>query len=158
LIDPDDARLFNPPSMTAAIREQLAEGGQTVGEEPAVIAKVILDSLALRYAAVIRTIERLIGKPVPGVQIVGGGSQNAYLNQATANATGKPVLAGPVEATVIGNVLVQAIATGRFATLAEARRYVAENLSLHRIEPQASPAWEAASQRYAKIESVRAQA
>jgi rhamnulokinase len=158
LIDPDDARLFNPPSMTAAIREQLAEGGQTVGDEPAVIAKVILDSLALRYAAVIRTIERLIGKPVPGVQIVGGGSQNAYLNQATANATGKPVLAGPVEATVIGNVLVQAIATGRFATLAEARRHVTGNLSPQRYEPQGSSAWDAASRRYAELELARAQA
>jgi rhamnulokinase len=158
LIDPDDARLFNPPSMTAAIRDQLAEGGQAVSEEPAAIAKVILDSLALRYAAVIRTIERVTGRPIPGVQIVGGGSQNAYLNQATANATGKPVLAGPVEATVIGNALVQAIAAGRFIGLAEARRHVAENTSLRRYEPQASSDWEAAVRRYAEIERATAQA
>jgi rhamnulokinase len=92
------------------------------------------------------------------VQIVGGGSQNAYLNQATANATGKPVLAGPVEATVIGNVLVQAIATGRFATLAEARRHVTGNLSPQRYEPQGSSAWDAASRRYAELELARAQA
>jgi rhamnulokinase len=92
------------------------------------------------------------------VQIVGGGSQNAYLNQATANATGKPVLAGPVEATVIGNALVQAIASGRFATLAEARRHVAENMRPQRYEPQASSAWDAVLARYAGIERARVQA
>ncbi len=155
LLYPDDARLFNPPSMTAAIAEQLAESGQTIADKPAVITKAILDSLALRYASVIRTIERLTGKPVEGVQIVGGGSQNSYLNQATANATGKPLLAGPVEATVIGNVLVQAIAAGRFGTLAQARQHIAENLSPRRFEPLSSsdePLWKAATQRYAEIE------
>ncbi|MGH9833681.1 MAG: rhamnulokinase [Blastocatellia bacterium] len=155
LIYPDDARLFNPPSMTAAIAEQLVETGQPASDEPAAITKTILDSLALRYASIIRTIERLTGKTIKGTQIVGGGSQNNYLNQATANATGKPVLAGPVEATVIGNALVQAIAAGRFATLAEARRHVAENISLRRFEPQPSPGWDEAARRYAKIEAEK---
>ena len=110
-------------------------------------------SLALRYASVLRTIEELTATPSAGVQIVGGGSQNEYLNQATANATGKPVLAGPVEATVIGNVSVQAIATGRFATLAAARQHVAANVRLRRFEPQASSEWANAAQRYAEIEA-----
>ncbi|MDQ3010776.1 MAG: rhamnulokinase [Acidobacteriota bacterium] len=160
LLYPDDTRFFNPPSMTAAIREQLAETGQTIGDDPAALAKAILDSLALRYASVIRTVEQLTGKPINGVHIVGGGSQNSYLNQATANATGKPVLAGPMEATVIGNVLVQAVAAGRFATLAEARQHVAENLSLRRFEPQtflegpaSTSANEQAAQKYAEIEA-----
>ncbi|MEO6724703.1 MAG: FGGY-family carbohydrate kinase, partial [Blastocatellia bacterium] len=155
-IYPDDARFFNPSSKTAAIREQLAETGQTIGDDPAALAKAILDSLALRYASVIRTVEQLTGKPVNGVHIVGGGSQNSYLNQATANMTGKPVLAGPVEATVIGNVLVQAVAAGRFATLAEARQHVAENLSLRRFNPQSSSEghiWKDTAQRYAEIEA-----
>ncbi len=133
---PDDARLFNPPSMLAAIKEMLVEAGQQSSDEPAVIAKIILDSLALRYASVIETIEKLTGKKINGVQIVGGGSLNNYLNQATANATGKPVLAGPVEATVIGNVLVQAVAAGQFKSLTEARTYVAANLSLRKYGPQ----------------------
>ncbi len=153
LIYPDDARLFNPQSMIAAIAEQLAETGQTVSDQPYVLAKAILDSLALRYASVIRTIERLTGNSIHGIQIVGGGSQNAYLNQATANATGKPVLAGPVEATVIGNVLVQAVASGRFATLQEARQHVAANVNPRRFDPQPSSAWETAANRFAEIEA-----
>ncbi len=139
LIFPDDARLFNPPSMLAAIKEMLVEAGQETSDEPAFIAKIILDSLALRYASVLETIEKLTRKKINGVQIVGGGSLNNYLNQATANACSKPVLAGPIEATVIGNVLVQAVAAGRFKTLIEARTHVAANLSLRKCEPQTLP-------------------
>lgn len=152
LLYPDDARLFNPQSMLAAIGDQFTETGQPGTEEPAALAKAILDSLALRYASVIRTIERLTATPINGIQIVGGGSQNNYLNQATANATGKPVLAGPVESTVIGNVLAQAVSAGRFATLAEARRHVAGNLCLRRFEPVRSLAWEEVALRFAEIE------
>ena len=123
--------------------------------DPPAIARLILDSLALRYASVLRSIEVLTNRKIAGVQIVGGGSQNAYLNQATANATNLPVLAGPVEATVIGNVLIQAIASGRFASLAEARRHVALNVRLKEFEPRPSPTREEASRRYAKIEAGR---
>ncbi len=130
LFFPDDPRLFNPPDMRAAIAAQLRETGRPVPPDAVGMTKAILDSLATRYASVVRSIEELTGRPIPGLQIVGGGSQNDYLNQATANATGKPVLAGPVEATVLGNVLVQAIAAGRFADLAEARRHVAAQLGL----------------------------
>jgi len=153
LLYPDDARLFNPPSMNAAIAEQLAETGQPISDEPVWITKAILDSLALRYASILRRIERLTEKPINGIQIVGGGSQNSYLNQATANATGKPVLAGPVEATVIGNVLVQAVTSGCFETLADARQHVAANLNLRRFDPQPSAAWENAALRFAEIEA-----
>jgi rhamnulokinase len=156
LLYPDDVRFFNPQNMIAAIVEQLAECGQTISAEPRALTKAILDSLALRYASVIRSIERLTGMIINGVQIVGGGSQNNYLNQMTANATGKPVLAGPVESTVIGNVMVQAVATGRFSTLSEARHYVAGHVSLRRFEPQASAGWSdlaGITQRYAEIEA-----
>src|SRR5205085_9128095 len=115
--------------------------------------KMILDSLALRYASILRTIESLTGRKINGVQIGGGGSQNDYLNQATANATGLPVLAGPVEATVAGNVLVQALAAGRFASLAEARGHVARNVHLKEFAPTRSAAWDAAARRYALIEA-----
>ena len=156
LLYPDDMRFFNPQNMIAAIVEQLAECGQNISTEPRALTKAILDSLALRYASVIRSIERLTGMIINGVQIVGGGSQNNYLNQMTANATGKPVLAGPVESTVIGNVMVQAVATGRFSTLSEARHYVAGHVSLRRFEPQASAGWSdlaGITQRYAEIEA-----
>jgi rhamnulokinase len=153
LIYPDDERFFNPPSMTAAITEQLAETGQSIDDDPASITATILDSLALRYASVIRAIETLIKKPINGAHIVGGGSQNQYLNQATANASQKTVLAGPAEATVIGNALVQAVAAGRFATLAEARRHVAANITPRRFEAQPSPEWEEKARRYAEIKA-----
>lgn len=153
LIIPDDERFLNPASMLEALKEHLGASGQTVPDSPPGIAKVILDSLALRYASVISTIELVTNRKIYGVQIVGGGSQNDYLNQATANATGLPVLAGPVEATVIGNVVVQAVASGRFASLAEARRHVADNLKRKRFRPQLSPQWREAKTRYAEIEA-----
>ncbi len=152
-IFPDDPRFLNPPSMLNAIAEQMNETSQRVSNEVSMVTKMIMDSLALRYASIIRNIEMLTNRKIDGVQIVGGGSRNHYLNQATANATGKPVLAGPVEATLIGNVLVQAVAAGRVATLAEARRHIAENVRSDRFEPQPAPGWEEAARRYAAIES-----
>ena len=150
---PDDQRFFNPASMLEAIRSQLDETGHAVSDEPAAMAKVILDSLAFRYGSVVRRIESLTKQKIEGIQIIGGGSQNSYLNQATSNATGLPVAAGPVEATVIGNVLVQSIASGRFATLAEARQYIAQNVRLQNYAPQHSAACEEAKRRYAAIEA-----
>ena len=153
LIFPDDPRLFNPPKMLEAISEQLGENEQPVPTAPAVLAKVILDSLALRYASVVRTIGELTKQKIRGVQIIGGGSQNYYLNQATASATSLPVLAGPVEATVIGNVMAQAIAAGRFESLERARQHVTQNVSLREFAPRHSLVWLEASQRYSAIES-----
>jgi len=152
LIFPDDPRFFNPASMLDAVAGQLAETGQPPATGPAAVAKVILDSLALRYASVLRTAEALTHRKIPGLQIVGGGSRNQYLNQVTATVTGLPVRAGPVEATVMGNVLVQAIAGGRFDSLAAARRHVAENLRSVEFAPQPSVAWDDAARRYAAIE------
>jgi len=153
LIFPDDPRFFNPASMPEAIAAQLAESGQDLPTDQPASAKVILDSLAFRYASVLRAIESLTNKPIKGVQIVGGGSQNDYLNQVTATATGLPVQAGPVEATVTGNVLVQAIASGRFESLAEARQHVRQNSRLKMFTPRPSPVFDEAARRYAAIEA-----
>jgi rhamnulokinase len=152
LIYPDDSRFFAPSNMLSAIAAQMNETGQSMPDDPVACAKVILDSLALRYASVIRTIERLTGETIEGIHIVGGGSRNDYLNQATANASGLPVVAGPVEATAIGNILVQAIRAARFQTLDEARRYVAANVPFRRFLPRPSSSWEEAARRYAAIE------
>ena len=152
LIFPDDPRFFNPPSMLEAVAEQLAESGQRVLTDPPAVAKVILDSLAFRYGSVLGTIESLANRKIAGVQIVGGGSQNDYLNQATATATGLPVLAGPVEATATGNILVQAITAGRFESLHDARRHVGQNVRRKRFAPRPSPAWEKVARSYAPIE------
>jgi rhamnulokinase len=151
-IFPDDRRFFNPPSMLDALASQLKESGQAMPHEPGQVAKIILDSLAFRYASVLQLIETLTGKKINGVQVIGGGSQNAYLNQATANATGLPVLAGPSEATVIGNLLVQAISAGQFASLAEARKSLAQQIQVQEFAPRTSAAGAEGQRRYAAIE------
>jgi rhamnulokinase len=153
LIFPDDQRFLNPPSMLEAIATQLSENNQTMPDDPPGIAKLILVSLAFRYASVLQTVELLTGRNVKGVQIIGGGSQNAFLNQATANATRLPVCAGPVEATVIGNALMQAIAHGRFGSLSDARRYVAGNVPFRNFTPQGMDGLDGARRRYAEIEA-----
>jgi len=156
IIFPDDPRLFNPRSMIKAISTQLSEDECTVDfscQNAATVAKTVLDSLALRYASVIRTIESLTGRKIRGIHIVGGGSRNDYLNQATATATGLPVKAGPVEATVTGNVLVQAIAAGRFESLAGARNYVGEHSQIKEYQPIPSHGWEETAKRYQEMES-----
>jgi rhamnulokinase len=141
VIDVDDFGLLNPPSMLAAIRAQLTASGQRVPETPIGIARVVFDSLALGYARVIASIERLTGESIAGIHVVGGGSRNAYLNQATADATGKPVLAGPVEATAAGNVIVQAVAAGRLASIADGRAALARGVAPTRFEPRDSDVW-----------------
>jgi rhamnulokinase len=153
LIFPDDPRFLDPPSMLAAVTEQLNETGQAAPVDPHAWTKLILDSLAFRYASVVRTIESLTGRCIKGIHIVGGGCQNDYLNHATSNASSLPVCAGPVEATVIGNVLVQAIRAGRFKCLSEARNYVATNIQLKKFVPCSSSSWEEAAHRYAAIEA-----
>jgi rhamnulokinase len=153
LIFPDDPRFFNPPSMLAAIAAQLAETGQTAAEDPPAVAKLVLDSLAFRYASVLRTLESVTATEVRGLRILGGGSRNEYLNQVTATVSGRPVRAGPVEATVTGNLIVQAIAQGGFNSLREARRRVAESLPRVELTPQPSRAWEDAGRRYQAIEA-----
>jgi rhamnulokinase len=141
VIDVDDLGLLNPPSMVAAIRAQLAATGQRCPDTPIELARVIFDSLALGYARVVAAIERLTGTPIGGIHVVGGGSRNAYLNQATADATGKPVLAGPVEATAAGNLIVQAVAAGSLASIADGRAALARGVALRRYDPDASDRW-----------------
>jgi rhamnulokinase len=153
LIFPDDARFLNPPSMLEAIKAQLSESGYLLPDNPPAVARMIFDSLALRYASILRTIVVLTKQTLKGVQIIGGGSQNDYLNGMTADASGLPVLAGPVEATVIGNVLVQAITAGRFNSLSDARRHVAKNVRLKKFMPRPSLSLEESARRYAAIEA-----
>jgi rhamnulokinase len=152
LVFPDHPRFFNPASMTAELQGALAETGQKMPDDPARLTRVVLDSLAFRYASIVRTIEALTGEGVPGVHIVGGGCQNDYLNQATADAACRPVLAGPVEATATGNLLLQGVASGRLGSLAEGRRLVARAAPPRRFEPRERPGWREAAERYREIE------
>ncbi|MEJ7710488.1 MAG: FGGY-family carbohydrate kinase [Pyrinomonadaceae bacterium] len=153
MIFPDDPRFFNPPSMLRAIEEQVIESNQCFAADPPAVAKLILDSLAFRYASVLRTLESLCGAKIEGIQIVGGGSQNDYLNQITADATLKPVIAGPVEATVIGNMLVQAVSAGRFSSLSDARQHISQSVNLKKFTPQQSAAVKERALRYEALEA-----
>jgi rhamnulokinase len=150
---PDSPRFFNPRSMVGEIQAALAASGQAAPADPASLARVILDSLAFRYTSVVERIESLTGAPVRGIHVVGGGSLNRYLNQATANASGRPVEAGPVEATVAGNVLVQAVATGTLPSLGEGRALVRLSMRTERYEPGDTGAWQAARARYLAVET-----
>ncbi len=150
---PDDPRFLHPSSMITELRDALRETGQSPPVDPVLLAKVVLDSLALRYASVVETLEALTGRPVPGVHVVGGGARNDYLNQATADATGRPVIAGPVEATAAGNLLVQAVAAGDVPSLAEGRRRLAASARLLRYEPQRTGEWQEAARIYRDLEA-----
>jgi rhamnulokinase len=152
LVFPDHPRFFNPESMTAEVQGALAETGQAVPDDPARLTRVVLDSLAFRYASVVRTIETLTGDAVPGLHVVGGGCRNEYLDQATADACGRPVLAGPAEATATGNLLLQAVGSGALASIAEGRRLVARAARPRRYEPRERPGGREAAERYREIE------
>jgi rhamnulokinase len=152
---PDAGRFLHPASMVAALRESLLETGQPASDDPVHLTRVILDSLALRYASVVETIESLTGSPITTIHIVGGGARNEYLNQATANATGRQVLAGPLEATAGGNVLVQAIACGEAGSLASAREVLGRSVKAKRYVPIAGDAWARARETYRAIEAGR---
>ena len=153
LIYPDDKRLLNPQSMLATLERQLSETGQTMPNRPGMIAKMILDSLAFRYASVLRTIESLNGISLEGIQILGGGGRNRYLNQMTADASSLTVKAGLTEATVLGNILVQAVASGRFSSLIEARQHVSDNFTFEEFVPDESRDLTNAARLYFEVES-----
>ncbi|HTK38593.1 MAG TPA: rhamnulokinase family protein [Pyrinomonadaceae bacterium] len=151
-IFPDDESFLNPPGMLDAITKQLHDTGQEFDKAPIAISKIIFDSLAFRYASVLRSIELLTETTLEGIQIVGGGGQNVYLDQMTANASGLKVQAGLVEATVLGNALVQAIAGNTFDSLSTARNYIQENVTLDEYLPQRSPELVLAAKKYGEIE------
>jgi len=148
LIDPDDPRFLPPGDMPARIQDFCRETGQPVPEEPGAIVRCILESLALKYRWVIERLEELLGRRIPAIHIVGGGARNAVLCQWTADATQRPVLAGPVEATAIGNLMVQAMALGYVGSLAEAREVIRRSFAPVVYEPRASTMWDEAYERF----------
>jgi rhamnulokinase len=135
-LDPDDPRFLRPGDFRSTVASYCRETQQPVPEEPAALVRTIFESLALKYALVLRQLEALTGRTVGKLHVVGGGAQNELLCKLTADATAVPVLAGPIEATAIGNLIVQAIAIGELASLAEARALVARSFPARTYEPQ----------------------
>ncbi|UUL77841.1 rhamnulokinase [Pseudarthrobacter sp. Fe7] len=135
-INADDPYFIAPDNMPERIRAAVRRTGEVLPNDPAAITRCIMDSLAAGYARTITAAERLAGRAVDVVYVVGGGSQNALLCQLTANAAGRPVMAGPVEATALGNVLVQARAAGAATGgLPRLRRIITAGTNLRRYEP-----------------------
>ena len=145
LIDPDDERLLRPGDIPARIVELSAESGQPLRPEPGEIARCIFESLALKYRRTVDQLERVTGVHLRTVHVVGGGSSNRLLCQMTADACGRPVVAGPIEATAIGNILVQAMALGLVSTLEQAREVVRRSVALETYEPKSTHEWDVAS-------------
>jgi rhamnulokinase len=155
-VDPDAPEFLNPEDMPESIRGFCRRTGQAPPEGQGPIIRCVLESLALKYRAVLDDLASLIPEPIETVHIIGGGSQNWVLNRFTADATGRVVVAGPVEATALGNILGQALALGLVGSLEEARRIVAASFRLETYEPHPSPLWDEAYGRFRRIvESVR---
>ncbi len=142
LFDPDHRGFFQPPDMVEAISEYCRQTSQRVPDGPAAFARAILESLAFKYRVVLESLESVTGARFEEIRIVGGGSRNRLLNQFTADATGRTVVAGPVEATALGNIAMQMLATGAVGSLDEARRIIEHSFPVERFEPAATEAWE----------------
>jgi len=148
LIDPDHPTFLNPADMPAAIGAFCRQTSQPEPASRAAFTRTILESLAMKYRLVLGWLEELTGERITEVRIIGGGSRNRLLNQLTADATGRTVLAGPVEATALGNIAMQAIATGAVSSLADARQIIECSFPAERFEPIATERWDAPYRRF----------
>jgi rhamnulokinase len=152
LVDPDDPLFLNPPDMPEAIAAYCRRTGQRLPETRGAIVRALLESLALKYRQVIAELGRVLGYPVERVHVIGGGAHNGVLCQLTADAAGLPVVAGPAEATAVGNILVQAMALGRLASPAAIREVVRHSFDLRTYTPAGNAAaWDAAAVRFKAI-------
>lgn len=147
-IEPDDERFSEFGDMPGRIRQYCSEHNQTPPDSDGAIVRCVLESLALKYRVVIDLVEEIAGRKVATIHLVGGGVNNTLLCQFTADATGRPVIAGPVEATAAGNVLVQAMAQGKVSSLREIRTVVGASTELKRYEPLWQQAWPEALVRF----------
>jgi len=147
-IDPDDLSFANPESMTTAIACYCQRTKQRVPVSDAEFVRCIFDSLALKYKYVLECLKKMAPFPVEKLHIIGGGSQNNLLNQSTANSTGIPVIAGPCEATAIGNVMMQAKGIGIIHSLQQIREVINNSVTPEIFYPQDTQLWNEAYNRF----------
>lgn len=148
LVDPDDPLFHAPGDMPSRIRQYCKQTGQPVPQTEAQITRVVYESLAMKYAYVLEHLVNSSGTQVDRLHVIGGGSQNDLLNQMTANAIGRPVLAGPAEGTAMGNAIVQFITLGEIGNLAQAREMLSRSLEISEYEPQDTAIWQEQYQRF----------
>lgn len=148
LINPDNDSFLRPGNMPAAIDQFCRKTHQPIPATPGAYVRCALESLALKYRVVLRNLEQICGKQIEHIRVIGGGSRNRLLNQFTADATGKHVIAGPVEATALGNVGVQILATGEASSLPEVRAIIDRSFPTEVFEPRDPDKWEQHAQRF----------
>jgi rhamnulokinase len=151
VMDPDDQQFFHPGEMPERIRNYCASTEQTLPQTKGEILRVALEGIALRYRWVLEKLEELTGKRFDPIHIIGGGTRNRLLNQFTADATCRTVVTGPVEATAIGNVLMQAIGLKHLRSLADAREVVRSSFAPQIYEPKQTTDWDEAYSRFQKV-------
>ena len=150
-INPDDATFANPESMLGAIESFCSRTCQQAPQSDSQIVRTIFESLALRYRQVLEILESMAPFAIDTLHIIGGGAKNALLNQYTANATGKRVVAGPSEATAIGNIMMQAVGAGVVGSVAEARKIIRNSIATEEFIPQSSEAWNEAYSKFVTL-------
>ncbi|MEZ6045391.1 MAG: FGGY-family carbohydrate kinase [Planctomycetaceae bacterium] len=151
LLNPDDNRFLKPDDMATEIRNYCRETNQPVPESEGELIRCAMESLSFKYRMVLEGLQKLSGEEIEVIHIVGGGCQNTLLNQMTANACGVPVIAGPVEATVLGNILLQARALGELETLHELREVVRNSDSLLEFNPDDQAKWNENYHRFLEL-------
>jgi rhamnulokinase len=151
LVNPDHGPFLSPGDMPNKIAEFCRKTGQPVPSSPGEFVRACLDSLALAYRKTLDGLEDIVGRKIGVIHIVGGGVQNELLTQMTADACGKEVVAGPIEATAIGNILVQAMATGDIKSLADTRAIVRSSFDVKRYRPRHTGPWDEAYERFRKL-------
>lgn len=151
VVDPDDVEFLHPGDMPSRIQKFCANTDQPVPQTKGQIIRVALESIALKYRLVLERLEELTGKRLDPIHIIGGGSKNKLLNQFTAASTGRTVITGPVEATAIGNILMQAIGMKHLSSLVEAREVVRASFEPELYEPNRTAGWDEA---YARLQKV----
>jgi len=151
VIEPNYEPFLSPGDMPTRIREFCQETGQPVPETKDALVRCILESLALKYRWGLEKLEEILGRRLNVIHIIGGGCQNKLLCQLTANATGRQVVAGPVEATAIGNIMMQALTMGYVDSIAEARELIRRSFDVVTYEPEDTSGWDDAYERYLKI-------
>jgi sugar (pentulose or hexulose) kinase len=152
-IDTDDARFATPGNIPKRIADYCRETGQFVPQTKGEIVRCILESLAMRYRYTVECIDEMCGERIPAINIVGGGTKEEQLSQFAATACGRPVYAGPVEATAIGNIAAQAIALGAIKDMWEAREIIANSFEIKEYQPETEKmaAWDEAYGRFLKL-------
>jgi rhamnulokinase len=151
LVEPDDPLFLRPGDMPARIREYCQRTGQPAPESEGAVVRCAMESLALKYRWGINGLEDTMGRRIESINIVGGGARDKFLNQLAADATGRPVIAGPFEATAIGNLLMQALASGYIASLEEGREIVRHSFDVTTYEPKETAKWEEPYERFLQL-------